>query len=99
MEPEDPRPSLEIAPACSQSGFEAFPIVGRWDRCDSGNGFPPSDTQRGQSGLYQPTVDSLFHNWIVTASAAVLVWLARREVFGPLRSRFLRGLSGLVALW
>jgi len=28
----------------------------------------------------------------------ISVWLARREVFGPLRSRFLRGLSGFVTV-
>jgi len=53
----------------------------------------------GRPGLYQPTIDALFHNWIVTACAALAVWLARREVFGPLRSRFLRGLAGFVAVF
>jgi hypothetical protein len=53
----------------------------------------------GRSGLYQPAIDSLFHTWPVTAFVAVLVWLARREVFGPLRSRFFRGLSGVVAVY
>ena len=53
----------------------------------------------GRSGLHQPIIDSLFHNWFLTACAAIAVWLARREVFGPLRSRFLRGLSGLVAVY
>jgi hypothetical protein len=53
----------------------------------------------GRPGLYQPTIDSLFHSWIVTACAAIVVWLARRQVFGPLKSRFLRALSGFVAVY
>ena len=53
----------------------------------------------GRPGPYQPTIDSLFHNWLVTACASIAVWLARREAFGPLRSRFIRGLSGLVATY
>ena len=49
----------------------------------------------GHSSPHQRVIDSLFHNWLVTAFASITVWLARREVFGPLPSR-LRGLSGLV---
>jgi len=55
--------------------------------------------KEGRPGPYQPAIDALFHNWIVTACAAFAVWLARREVFGPLRSRFLRGLSGFVTVF
>src|SRR2546427_6134857 len=53
----------------------------------------------GRPGPYQPAIDSLFHTWPVTASVALLVWLIRREAFGPLRSRFLRGLSGVIAVY
>ena|SRR5213593_1091292 len=53
----------------------------------------------GRSNPYQPTIDSLFHNWAVTACVAVAVWLARRGVFGHLRSRLLRGFSTLVVVY
>jgi hypothetical protein len=49
----------------------------------------------GHSSPHQRVIDSLFHNWLVMALASMAVWLARREVFGPLPPR-LRGLSGLV---
>jgi len=53
----------------------------------------------GRPTPYQPIIDWLFHNWIATACVALIVWLVRREVFGPLRSRLLRGLSGIVAVY
>jgi hypothetical protein len=53
----------------------------------------------GRPVRYQPVIDSLFHTWPVTAFVALLVWLIRREAFGPLRSRFVRGLSGVVATY
>jgi hypothetical protein len=53
----------------------------------------------GRPGPYQPVIDALFHNWIVTASAASAVWLARREAFGPLRPRLIRALSGVIMIY
>jgi hypothetical protein len=46
----------------------------------------------------QRVIDSLFHNWLITGSAAIVIWLARRETFGALPSP-LRGLSTLVATY
>src|SRR5262245_53924378 len=64
-----------------------------------GLGFLILTLNEGRPGPYQRAIDSLFHTWAITALIALAVWLARREVFGPLRSRFLRGLSGVVAIY
>lgn len=52
----------------------------------------------GQSSPHQRVIDSLFHNWLVTAFAAIVVWLARRETFGRLPS-LLGALSLVVACY
>ncbi len=52
----------------------------------------------GYPSDYQQVIDSLFHNWLVTGAAAIVVWLARRETFGTLPSP-LRGLSTLVVAY
>ncbi len=49
----------------------------------------------GYPSRYQQVIDSLFHNWLITGSAAVMLWLARRGTLGTLPSP-LRGLSTLV---
>src|SRR5438128_8572692 len=99
MEPEDPPPFkklLQLVPSSvsksSRSWIGSIIVI-------LGAVFLLLTLNEGRPGPYQPTIDSLFHNWLVTACASIAVWLARREAFGPLRSRFIRGLSGLVATY
>src|SRR4030095_8479026 len=84
------RVATSVPPSRSQTG-SAIVILGA--------AFLILTLSEGRRGLYQPAIDSLLHTWPVTGLIAFIVWLARREVFGPLRSRFFRGLSGVVAVY
>jgi hypothetical protein len=99
MEPEDlPRVKKLLQPTSSSVQKSSRSWIGSTIVL-TGTVFLLLTLNEGRSGPHQPIVDSLFHSWPVTASTAILVWLARREVFGPLLSRLLRGLSGLVATY
>jgi hypothetical protein len=52
----------------------------------------------GHPRQYQRIIDLLFHNWVITASAAIVVWFARRGTFGALPPG-VRVLSTVVACY